>query len=238
MVCTRMRCFIDYRMNYRNLHYYLFVVVLLTSCVEQQQVEEMQESDFKMILRLWPAHHNDTILRDDLLLALNEYSGTFDEVWFCMEFETLSMEKHRKSANAMAVACREMRKLGVTPSIQGISIGHDDSFESGSDELAPSQWSTAVGYNGAQARTIHCPRQAAFLEYLEETYALYAELCEPGAVFIDDDIRITHHSPVRSLCFCDTCLDLFNKKHGAHWNREMLVEALELNKREGVIRQQ
>ena len=42
MACTRIRCFIDYRMNYRNLHYYLFVIILLTSCVEQQQVEEMR----------------------------------------------------------------------------------------------------------------------------------------------------------------------------------------------------
>ena len=225
-------------MSYRILQYLAFVIILLTSCVERQQFEEMQESDFKMILRLWPAHHNDTVLRNELLLALRDYTGTFDEVWFCMEFETLSMETHRESAKAMAEACREMRKIGITPSIQGISIGHDDAFESGSDELIPTQWSTAVGYNGAQARTINCPRQTAFLDYLEETYALYAELCQPGAVFIDDDMRITHHSPVQSLCFCDTCLDLFNKKHDAHWNREMLVEALELNERDGETRQQ
>lgn len=224
-------------MNHQRL-YYWFVILLFASCVGGGQPEKTEETDFKMIMRLWPAHHNDTSLRNELLLALREYPGTFDEVWFCMEFETLSMEKHEKSAKAMAEACHEMRKIGITPSIQGISIGHDDGFESGSDELVPTQWSTAVGYNGAKARTIHCPSQPAFLDYLEKTYALYAELCQPGAVFIDDDMRITHHSPVRSLCFCDTCIDLFNKKHDTRWNREMLVEALELNKGEGAIRQQ
>ncbi len=225
-------------MNHQSFYYYCFVILLFVSCVGGEHSEKTEDSDFKMIMRLWPAHHNDTSLRSDLLLALREYPGAFDEVWFCMEFETLSMEKHEKSAKAMAEACREMRKIGITPSIQGISIGHDDGFESGSDELVPTQWSTAVGYNGAKARTIHCPRQPAFLDYLEKTYALYAELCHPGAVFIDDDMRITQHSPVRSLCFCDTCLELFNTKHNSQWNRELLVEALELNNDGGETRQQ
>ena len=225
-------------MKIRGLSFSMLLIILFSSCLERQQNEDVHESDFKMILRLWPAHHNDTVLRNELLLALQKYSGTFDEVWFCMEFETLSMENHRKSAKAMAEACREMRRIGVTPSIQGISIGHDDAFESGSDELIPNKWSTAIGYNGAKARTIHCPRQPEFINYLEETYALYAELCQPGAVFIDDDLRITHHSPVHSLCFCETCLDLFNKEHDYHWNREMLVEALEQNYQDGELRKQ
>lgn len=217
----------------------LLMLFLIFSCSKQPSFEkDNRSSDFKMILRLWPDHHNDTGLRDELLLALQKYDGTFDEVWFCMEFETLSMEAHRKSAIAMAEACLKMREIGVTPSIQGISIGHDDNFESGSDALVPTKWGTQVGFNGVQARTIHCPRQQGFLDYLEETYAIYAEVCQPGAVFIDDDMRITHHSPVRSLCFCDTCLHQFNVQHDTHWNRETLVEALELNINNGAIRQQ
>lgn len=219
--------------------FYLLALLLATSCGERQlPVSNSQPSDFKMILRLWPAHHNDTVLRNDLLQALQKYPGTFDEVWFCMEFKTLSKDEHQKSAVAMAEACRKMREIGVTPSIQGISIGHGDDFESGSEALIPEKWGTAVGINGIKTQTIHCPRQQAFLDYLEETYAIYAERCQPAAVFIDDDMRITHHSPARSLCFCDTCLHSFNTQHSSNWNRESLVEALELNKEEGNIRKQ
>jgi hypothetical protein len=85
-------------------------------------------SDFGMILRLWPSHHNDEQLRDDLVEALKKYYGTFNEVWLCQEFETLSMDTHRESAAKMAVANQMLREAGVTTSAQGVCIGHGDNF--------------------------------------------------------------------------------------------------------------
>ena len=139
-----------------------------------------------MILRLWPEHHNDTVLRNELLQAMQAYPNTFEEVWFCAEFETLSMEAHRKSAEAMAVAAEKMREIGVTPSIQGITLGHGDNFESGSEELIPTAWGTIIDASGAVTRSGHCPRQPGFHEYLKEVYALYAQMCQPAVVWLDE----------------------------------------------------
>lgn len=86
----------------------VFIGILLSvSCNNSKQSIDPAPSNFKMILRLWPKHHKDTILRDELLQALRAYPNTFEEVWLCAEFETLSMDAHRKSAAAMAVTAQK-----------------------------------------------------------------------------------------------------------------------------------
>ncbi len=225
-----------------NAKLYIFSflgIFLFVSCQESKHhFLDSTPSDFKMILRLWPAHHRDTVLRDELLQAIQAYPNTFEEVWLCAEFETLSMDAHRKSAVAMAVTAQKMRDMGITPSIQAITLGHGDSFENGSGELTPTGWGTITDANGIATRAGHCPRQPKYHEYLEEMYALYAGLCQPAVVWLDDDLRVTHHWPARQLCFCDTCIRKFNEQHGGQWNRETLVRALDENKDEGVVRQQ
>lgn len=194
---------------------------------------------FKMILRLWPAHHTDSVLRNEVIEALYRYPGVMNEVWLCMEFETLSLQKHRQSAEAMAQATQQFRKAGVEVSIQGISLGHGDNFESGAEgDYEDMTWGTIVGANGVRTLTSHCPRQPAFHRYLEQEYTLYAERCKPNFIWLDDDLRITYHTPARQLCFCDLCLSEFNRQQGSHWTRETLVEALERNEGEGEVRRQ
>jgi len=216
----------------------LLGILLFASCQVSKQSTETTPSDFKMILRLWPDHHNDTVLRGDLLQAMRTYPNTFEEVWFCAEIQTLSMDAHRKSAAAMAVASQQFRELGITPSLQAITLGHGDSFESGSEDLVPTEWSTITDANGIVTRACHCPRQPKYLAYLEEMYALYAEKCQPAIIWLDDDLRVTHHSPARQLCFCDTCISQFNEQYGGTWSRETLVEELETNSGEDGVRQQ
>lgn len=212
---------------------------VMGGCAESERPDPATDaSDFGMILRLWPAHHNDEQLRDDLIDALNKYSGTFNEVWFDQEFETLSMDKHRASAAKMAVASDMFREIGLTVSMQGICIGHGDSFEGGDDELRPTKWTTIVDAFGNRTQMSHCPRQEAFLDYMTEMYAAYAEVCQPRVVWIDDDLRVTHHTPARMLCFCDKCIADFNKQYGGEWTRESLVVAIDSSADGGVVRKQ
>ena len=213
-------------------------ILLFVSCNNSKQSIDPAASNFKMILRLWPEHHKDTILRDELLKAIHAYPNTFEEVWLCAEFETISMDAHRKSAAAMAVTAQKMRNLGITPSIQAITLGHGDNFESGAEELIPAEWGTITDINGVATRASHCPRQPKYHEYLEEMYALYAGCCQPAIVWLDDDLRVTHHWPARQLCFCDTCIRQFNEQYGGRWNRETLAQALDENKDKGAVREQ
>lgn len=228
--------------NPNTMRRFLFLSLILFmvgGCAKSEHPDPANDaSGFGMILRLWPEHHNNEQLCDDLVAALKKYSGTFNEVWFCQEFETLSMETHRKSAAKMAIANQKLRDIGVTTSIQGICIGHGDDFESGADELRPTKWTTIVDAFGRRTQMSHCPRQTEFLKYMSDMYATYAEVCQPRVSWIDDDLRITHHSPARMLCFCDTCIGEFNKQYGCEWTRESLVAAMDTNADGGALRKQ
>ena len=212
-------------------------LAILVSCGGNAE-PSFSDSNFRMHLRLWPAHHTDTELRDELVEALKQYDGLFDDVWLCTEFETLSMPTHRASAKKMGEASRMLSELGIDVSFQGISIGHGDNFESGADELRPTEWSTIVDAFGNRTQMSHCPRQKAFLDYISEYYATYAKECNPRAVWIDDDLRVTSHHPARMLCFCDTCIGEFNKQYGGNWTRATLVAALDANYGGGELRRQ
>ena len=194
------------------------------------------QSNFKMLLRLWPHHHTNDSLKAELLQALKTYPDLWDEAWFCMEITTLDKNKHTRSAQKMARAAAELRKIGIGTSIQGITLGHGDSFEFSSSELKPKEWSTIVNNAGEATQMGNCPRQEAFLTYIEQTYGAYAAACKPVAVWLDDDLRITNHWPARMLCFCDTCIGLFNRENGFHYDRVALVEALESNAGDGNVR--
>ena len=218
----------------------LLSLIFVTSCrIQRHEPVRTADPEFKMILRLWPDHHNDTSLLNDFLQALEKYPDACDEVWLCMEFETLSEEAHRNSARAMASAAERIRALGVEVSIQGISIGHGDDFESGMDNSAlKPTWGTMIDAWGNRVQTGHCPRQKAFHDYLDRVYSTYAEACHPACVWIDDDLRITNHSPARQICFCDTCLTAFNARYGGNWTREKLAHALNRNEKNGELRKE
>ena len=213
--------------------------LLSTACGSRTEKASPDYPEFKMIVRLWPDHHKDSALREELLQALKKYPDFCDEVWLCMEFETFSKEAHKESARAMAVAAERLRNAGIGVSIQGITLGHGDDFESGAARPHPElTWGNIVDARNVRTVTSSCPRQQAFHDYLGETYALYAGLCRPSCVWLDDDLRVTYHAPARQLCFCDTCLSLFNRQQGERWTRETLVEALDRNEGEGRLRRQ
>ena len=223
-------------MNCKTIGCCLLSLLSLAAC-RSPKTGDTADSEFKMIVRLWPDHHNDTLLLEELLSAVEKYPDACDEVWFCMEFETLSEEAHRRSAQAMARAAERMRALGVEVSIQGITVGHGDNFESGTEnEALRPTWGTMVDAWGHRAQTGHCPRQKAFHDYLSRVYAMYAEACHPACVWLDDDLRVTHHAPAQQACFCDTCLSAFNALYGSDWTRERLAAALDRNEGNGELR--
>lgn len=98
--------------------------LLSTACGSRTEKASPDYPEFKMIVRLWPDHHKDSALREELLQALKKYPDFCDEVWLCMEFETFSKEAHKESARAMAVAAERLRNAGIGVSIQGITLGH------------------------------------------------------------------------------------------------------------------
>lgn len=191
------------------------------------------DGNFKMIIRLWPHHHTDTVLRDELIKALIASPSACDEVWFCTELSITSLDKHRESAKAMVVAFEKMKQYGIKSSIQiGISVGHGDGA-SGSFEGM--KWSSLVGSDGTVTKQCNCPRQSGFLDYIGEVATIYGA-CKPATMWIDDDLRVALHIPAQELCYCPTCINLFNQQNQTNWTRETLAHALDENEENGDLR--
>ena len=195
---------------------------------------------FRMMVRLWPAHHTDPDLSKDLLDALDEYRFC-DEVWLCGEMPaTQALSFHEASAQSMAPMAEKLRKAGIIPSLQVAVLGHGDGAvvlgPDGSERDSTIHWGTMVGPNGEQTLTVNCPRQDAYLDYIGKSVVPYVLASRPYSLYLDDDLRMTQHPPAMQGCFCDTCISLFNRQHGYSFDRTTLVSALEANAEDGVLR--
>ena len=74
------------------------------------------------MLRLWPAHHEDAILSEELLNALKEYDFC-DEVWFCgQESATKPAAIHEASAEKMALMADKFRDMHPLRSANGLTF--------------------------------------------------------------------------------------------------------------------
>lgn len=71
-----------------------------------------------------------------------------------------------------------------------------------------------------------CMNDSNFIEgYVKPVYTLLA-YSHPDFIWIDDDVRYSHW-PIGNGCFCDNCIDIFNRDNGSKHSRESLKVALD-----------
>lgn len=85
-----------------------------------------------------------------------------------------------------------------------------------------------VNENGETSKSCLCPSNEDFLKYVSNKYALYATT-EADFICYDDDVRTQYHGIAQNGCFCQKCIDEFNKKHSTIFTRELLALALQDN---------
>lgn len=222
-------------------HWALIVLALfgLGSCVANPSADESEE--FKSIIRLWEAHHENGELNAELMDAIAKYPDSCNEVWFlfsCIPGEgQASMDE---KAEKLREAADKMRAAGITVSTQVIAIGHpeagDEGFPTDPDSLKINKlgYRPIVSNSGFAARTQSCPRDTAFANFHAKVYAHYCRAIKPYAVYIDDDLRAAEHNPAPVICFCDECLKLFSERTGYSWTRESITKALVENEPFGI----
>lgn len=103
-----------------------------------------------------------------------------------------------------------------------VTIGHID--EVTGERCLPYQ--KIVGYKGDVSLACCCPNNEPFLQFTEEKYRLYAQ-AEPDFIWVDDDIKLFWNG-VKFGCFCPDCLRKFNEKYGFSYDRETLVQELDI----------
>jgi hypothetical protein len=180
--------------------------------------------DTFMIIRLWPEHHTSEGLLAELLNTLKRHRAACDEVWFCTETGFPALAVHRRSAAQMGAAAEKLRSAGFLAGIQiANTLGHADLLMVPAEGIG---WQRMVGPDGRAASRCNCPRDPDFHGYLREMALVYAAW-QPSSVWIDDDLRMHHHEPVRYGCFCEHCLAAFSEQQGLAWDRAALVRAME-----------
>ena len=138
----------------RPLRIGILVFIALTMTVNGYAAghNHRDTSLFRMMIRLWPEHHMDPELSQQLIDALLQYDFC-DEVWFCGSLPaTRCLAFHDSSATQMGIIADRLRRIGIIPSLQVVVIGHGDSATvfspDGYQKDSTIHWGTMVGANG------------------------------------------------------------------------------------------
>ncbi|PIZ14738.1 hypothetical protein COY52_11180 [Candidatus Desantisbacteria bacterium CG_4_10_14_0_8_um_filter_48_22] len=160
----------------------------------------------------------------ELLKLLRKYRGTVDELAFFTGFThpPVPAKTAAERARVLKKVMPRFRKLGFSTGVNYLAtLGHlDENLENSLDE----PWQRMTDINGTVAKGSFCPADENFREYVAQTYIMYAKT-KPDFIWVDDDLRMEGHAPVRFACFCEKCLELFSKETGTAWTREKLDKA-------------
>lgn len=101
------------------------------------------------------------------------------------------------------------------------TLGH---LEEGWEVFPKPPMQTMVSINGEISTSCLCPNTEEFRKYIAERYSILAS-SNPDFIWVDDDFRIGNHG-VAGPCFCQTCIDKFNRKTGRGETFESLTAAI------------
>ena len=150
--------------------------------------------------------------------------GCCDEVWFSTYYGYPKLADHEHLADRIVESAAYVREHGIAASLQiSNTIGHG-SYNRVRD-FSGFQWDDMVGPDGTHARYCGCPRDPVFLDYISTSTGYYARF-QPDFVWIDDDLRMHHHSPVEFGCYCERCVGEFNERFGTDYTRGGLAAAV------------
>lgn len=100
------------------------------------------------------------------------------------------------------------------------TLMHSDRGHQISPELG---FGTMVDYLGNQAKSIACPKDPKWIEYITAVYAEYAKL-QPKELWLEDDFRHYNHTPIKLACFCDRHMKIYSEMLDRPVQREEFVE--------------
>lgn len=159
-----------------------------------------------------------------MLAFIEEYRDVVDEValFTSLTHPPLPLAEIRARAATLAQVIPRFKAIGVSAGINHLAtIGHLD--ENLGDSLQE-PWQRLVDYDGSVSRSCYCASDPRMREYVRDSYVALAG-AGPDFLWVDDDLRLESHGPIRFACFCDRCLSQFSQRTGRAWDRESLVKA-------------
>lgn len=153
---------------------------------------------------------------------LNKFRNSIDRVaLFCPDCHTpVTLQTAEEMAAVAKERMSEIRKLGFSAGINVLAtIGHhpqypEKSFQSHHRHMTNKAGEICIGS--------YCPGDQHYInEYVKPLYRIVAS-AKPEFIWIDDDMRYGHF-PIGYGCFCDGCIERFNRDYGFSYSREALV---------------
>lgn len=179
-----------------------------------------------VLFRIAPTHWMDDDGLQRLLDFLGPYSDPIDEIALFTGYTHAPLpldllgQRFERLASVMPVI-RESLSVKVGINVLA-TIGH---HEENLDSSLRQPWQRLVDEMGGVCRGSFCPSDPGFASYVEALYSA-AAAAQPDFIWVDDDVRLMGHMPVRATCFCDLCVEKFNEETGCHYDRESLFSAL------------
>jgi hypothetical protein len=163
---------------------------------------------------------------EDLLRYFKRFPGMTDELTFFTS-EThppLPLEVMEQRAARLARLMPRVRQLGMKAGINVLStMGH---HEENLPHSLQAPWQRVMDIEGRVSQGSFCPAQPELIDYARKIYTAMAK-ASPDFIWLDDDIRLAGHGPVRLTCFCDLCLRNFSRESGRAFTRQTLPAAFD-----------
>ncbi len=160
---------------------------------------------------------------EDLLDLFDHNAGVVDEITlFTSETHPpLPLEVIFERARILKARMAAAREHGYRSGINVLAtIGHHE--ENLPNSLA-GDFTPMTDQAGSVCRGSLCPNGENLRAYIVQVYEAVAK-SEPDYIWLDDDIRLAGHKPIRNCCFCDTCVRLFSERVGQSFTRASLYD--------------
>ena len=163
---------------------------------------------------------------EDLLTLFKKYPCNIQSLalFTSSTHAPITLEEMKRRADIMKVRLERARECGFAGGINILAtIGHheEDLLRGLGDK-----YTYMTGKTGAVCRGSYCMNDESFIEnHVKPTYYILLS-ANPEFIWIDDDIRFDH-MPIGSGCFCDNCVNIFNRKNNKNYTREELVKKLD-----------
>lgn len=193
---------------------YVLLCVLIT-----QEVYNPLTISLRIFTKTW----QDRSHFEELVTLLSRDRQRIDEVAFftSMTHAPLPLAAIEAAAAQLRDECLPaIRALGLRAGINHlVTIGHlDENPEYSLQE----PWQHLVDISGEESASCYCASDPRVQEYIGKCYAALAG-AGPDFIWIDDDVRLESHAPtIKYACFCDYCIDRFNRTAGHEWTRDRL----------------
>lgn len=180
--------------------------------------------------RINPEIWGDDARFEALCRALAQCRTGYDDLALFDSFthSVLACEVVEQRVPLLRKRCAELRErhLGNRIGINFLcTMGHhtENVVQSPRDR----RFTNLTGLDGTAVPGCFCVGSEAYRqEHLSRVFTLLAG-CGIDFLWLDDDLRFCGHGPVGLVCFCDDCLERFNRAHGTSYTRETLREAFD-----------